>query len=227
MGQPTGREVRDALYEQFARIGKAVASARRVELLDLLCQGERTVEALARASGMGVSNTSAHLQALRSARLVVVRKEGTKAFYRPADEEVCRLYLALRDVARNRLAEVEQIARDVFDARDVLEQLSREELLDRLRGEDVVVVDVRPPEEYRAGHIPGAVSLPLTDLVDRLHELPTDTEVVAYCRGPYCVLAPQALEVLHENGFRARRLVDGFPEWRLAGLPVATGGWRT
>ncbi|MGZ5306683.1 MAG: ArsR/SmtB family transcription factor [Actinomycetota bacterium] len=223
MRQASGREVKDALYEQFARIGKALASPKRVEILDLLCQGERTVEALARATGMGMTNTSAHLQALRRARLVETRKEGTKVFYRLADEEVCRFSFALRDVARARLAEVEQIARDYLDARDELEPISREELLDRLRGEDIVVVDVRPPEEFRAGHIPGAISVPLSELHGRLHELSQDVEVVAYCRGPYCVLAPQALALFHENGFRARRLQDGFPEWRVAGLPVAVG----
>ncbi len=223
MRQPTGREVKEALYEQFARIGKAVASPKRVELLDLLCQGERTVEALARTTGMGITNTSAHLQALRSARLVEVRKEGTKAFYRLADPEVCRFFFSLRDLARGRLAEVEQIARDFFAARDELEPVVRKELLERLGREEVVVVDVRPPEEYRAGHIRGALSVPLPELRNRLRELPKDVEIVAYCRGPYCVMAPQALQILRKNGFRARRLEDGFPEWRLARLPVSVG----
>jgi rhodanese-related sulfurtransferase len=223
MGQPTGRQVKDALYEQFARIGKALASPRRVEILDLLCQGERTVESLAGAAGMGIGNTSAHLQALRGSRLVETRKEGTKVFYRLADEEVCRFFFALRDLARRRLADVERMVRDYFDVRDELEPVGREELLNRLERNDVVVLDVRPPEEYRAGHIPGAISVPLPELDRRTAELPPDAQVVAYCRGPYCVLAPQALQVLRANGFQARRLVDGFPEWRLAGLPVASG----
>jgi len=226
MRQPTGRDVKDALYEQFARIGKAVASPKRVELLDLLCQGERMVEALARATEMGITNTSAHLQALRSARLVEVRKEGTKAFYRLADPEVCRFFFSLRDLARGRLAEVEQVVRDFFEARDELEPVRRKDLLGRLRREEVVVVDVRPPEEYRAGHIPGALSVPLPQLRSRLPELPKDVEVVAYCRGPYCVMAPEALRILREGGFRARRLEDGFPEWRLARLPVTAGEER-
>jgi rhodanese-related sulfurtransferase len=194
-----------------------------VEILDLLCQGERTVESIARAAGMGGTNTSAHLQALRATRLVETRKEGTRVFYRLADDDVCRFFLGLRDLARGRLAEVEQIALDFFRARDELEPIADEELLGRLRRREVVLVDVRPPEEYRAGHIPGAISLPLSELTDRLNDLPRDAVVVAYCRGPYCVLAPLALEVLRTNGFRARRLEDGFPEWRLAGLPVATG----
>jgi len=223
MRQRSGREVKDALYEQFARVGKALSSPKRVEILDLLGQAERTVEALSQATGMGVTNTSAHLQVLKGARLVETRKEGTKVYYRLADDEVSSLYVAFRDVASHRLAEVEQIARDYFAARDELEPLTRHELRKRMRGEDVVVVDVRPKEEYAAGHIPGAISLPVAELLDRIEELPADAEVVAYCRGPYCVLAPEAVEILRRRGFRTRRLEDGFPEWRLAGLPVAVG----
>lgn len=223
MAQPTGREVKDGLNDQFARIGKAVASPKRLEILDLLGQGERTVEGVAHATTMGLANTSAHLQALRAARLVETRKEGTKVFYRLSGDEVSRFLVAIRDLASGRLAEVERIVRDYFEARDRLEPVSREELVKRIRRKEVVVVDVRPAEEYRAGHIPGAISLPLGELPERLPELPRDAEVVAYCRGPYCVLAPQALEMLRASGLRARRLVDGFPEWRIAGLPVATG----
>jgi rhodanese-related sulfurtransferase/DNA-binding transcriptional ArsR family regulator len=223
MRQRDGRELKDALYEQFSRVGKALSSPKRVEILDLLGQTERTVEALAQATGMGVTNTSAHLQALKGARLVETRKEGTKVYYRLADDEVSRLYVAFRDVASHRLAEVEQIARDYFAARDDLEPLSRHELRKRMRGDDVVVVDVRPPEEYAAGHIPGAISMPVTELADRVEDIPPDAEVVAYCRGPYCVLAPEAVGILRRHGFRTRRLEDGFPEWRLAGLPVAIG----
>jgi rhodanese-related sulfurtransferase len=217
------REVKEALYEQFARLGKAVASPKRIELLDLLCQGERTVERLAEASRMGVANTSAHLQVLRQARLVKTRREGVKVFYRLADEEVCRFYFALRDLGRARLAEVEALVRDYFQAPDELEAVSRDDLLQRLQRGDAAVVDVRPAEEFAAGHIPGAVSVPLAELAERLDELPRDVEIVAYCRGPYCVFAPQALTVLRAGGFRARRLEDGLPEWRLAGLPVEVG----
>lgn len=219
----SGREIKEALFEQFARLGKAVASPRRIELLDLLCQGERTVEGLAQASRMGLTNTSAHLQVLRRARLVETRREGVKVFYRLADEEVCRFYFALRDLGRARLAEVEQVVRDYFEAREELEPVSREDLLRRVERGEAAVLDVRPAEEYAAGHIPGATSMPLPELGRRLGELPRDVEIVAYCRGPYCVLAPEALSLLRAEGFTARRLEDGFPEWRLAGLPVEVG----
>jgi len=209
-------------YEQFARIGKALAAAGRVELLDLLCQGERSVEALAHASGMTVTNTSQHLQVLRAAALVEARKEGTKVIYRPAGEDVCRFFLALGELAHARLAEVNQLVRRYLDG-EVFQPLTRDELRDRVERGDVLVLDVRPPAEYAAGHIPGAVSIPLDELQARLGELPPDGEIVAYCRGPYCLLAANALELLNGHGFRARRLEDGLPEWRLAGLPIATG----
>jgi len=209
-------------YEQFARIGKALAAAGRVELLDLLCQGERSVEALAHASGMTVTNTSQHLQVLRAAALVEARKEGTKVIYRLAGEDVCRFFLALGELAHARLAEVEQLVRCYLDG-EVFQPLTRDELRDRVERGDVLVLDVRPAAEYAAGHIPGAVSIPLDELEARLGELPANTEIVAYCRGPYCLLASSALELLDRRGFRARRLEDGLPEWRLAGLPIATG----
>jgi rhodanese-related sulfurtransferase len=209
------------LYEQFARIGKALASARRVELLDLLCQGERSVEAIAHAAGMGVTNTSQHLQILRGAHLVDTRREGTKVLYRVADEAVCRFFGELRELARGRLAEVDQLVHRLLD--DGLEPMDRGELLERMAEGAVVLINVRPPEEFAAGHIPGAVSVPLQLLDELLDTLPADTEVVAYCRGPYCLLAPQALEILRAHGLRARRLEEGFPEWRLAGFPVAVG----
>ena len=219
----TGREVKEGLNEQFARLGKAVASPKRIELLNLLCQGERSVEGLAGATRMGLTNTSAHLQVLRRARLVETRREGVKIFYRVADDAVCRFYIALRDLGRARLAEVEQIVRDYFDAPDELEPVSREALLERVHRGEAAVIDVRPAEEYAAGHVPGAVSIPLAELRQRLGELPAGVEIVAYCRGPYCVLAPEALTVLRASGFPARRLEDGFPEWRLAGMPVEVG----
>ena len=211
------------LYEQFARIGKSLASARRVELLDLLCQGERSVDVLARTSGMTVTNTSQHLQALRASRLVDARKEGTKVIYRVADDEVCRFFFALRGLAGSRLAEVEQFVRRYVEGVGEYEPVGCAELLERAKRHDVVVVDVRPPEEYASGHIAGAISIPLEELEQRLASLPGDAEVVAYCRGPYCLLAPRAVELLREHGFHARRLEDGFPEWRLAGLPIAAG----
>ncbi|HEX9121915.1 MAG TPA: metalloregulator ArsR/SmtB family transcription factor [Actinomycetota bacterium] len=219
-------EVKETLFEQFARLGKAVASPRRIELVDLLCQGERSVETLAREARMGVTNTSAHLQVLRRARLVETRREGVKVFYRLADDAVCAFYFALRDLGRSRLAEVDQVVRDYFDARDQLEPISRDDLLGRLSAGDSAVLDVRPQEEYEAGHIPGALSIPLPELEQRLGELPRDLEIVAYCRGPYCVLAPEALDILRHRGIRARRLEDGFPEWRIARLPVEVGAAR-
>ena len=218
-----GREAKDRLYDQFARAAKAAASPKRIELLELLAQGERTVESLAQSTGMGVTNTSSHLQVLRGARLVETRKHGTKVFYRLAGDEVAVFVVALRDLARSRLAEVDQVMRDYFTARDALEPLSRAELVDRAGRGEVVILDVRPAAEYVAGHIPGALSVPLEDLDAVLARLPTQSQVVAYCRGPYCVLALQAVERLRARGFDARRLADGMPEWRLAGLPVAVG----
>lgn len=215
--------VRSALHEQLARIGRAVASPRRIELLELLCQGERSVEALAEATGMGVTNTSQHLQALKAARLVETRRDGTRVHYRAADDRVCRFVTDLGSVARARLAEVEQLARDHLDDPGALEPITRKELVRRLARRDVVLIDVRPEEEYRSGHIAGAMSIPLARLRLRLRALPKGRLVVAYCRGPYCVLAPQALAILRARGFRARRLEDGLPEWRAAGLPIASG----
>lgn len=216
--------VKDGLYEQFARIGKAVAHPKRIELLDVLCQGERSVEVLAEAAAMSVVNASAHLRVLREARLVATRREGTRVFYRLADDAVCDFFFSLRDLAGDRYAEVDRMMRDFFEARDELEPVNRDELLSRAGDGHVLVLDVRPREEYEAGHILGAVSVPLADLEGRMAGLPRGAEIVAYCRGPYCVLAPQAVELLRTHGFTARRLEDGFPEWRRAGLPVAAGG---
>ncbi len=218
-----GREAKDRLYEAFAATAKAAASPKRIEVLELLAQGERTVEALARATGMGVTNTSAHLQLLRHARLVDTRKDGTRVFYRLAGDEVAAFVAVLRDLARSRLAEVDQVVRDYFGARDALEPLSRSELVERAERGEVVILDVRPPEEFAAGHIPAALSVPLEHLDAALARLPRRAQIVAYCRGPYCVLALQAVERLRARGFQARRLADGMPEWRLAGLPVAVG----
>jgi len=218
-----GREAKDRLYEAFARTAKALSSPKRVELLELMAQGERTVETLARATGMGVTNTSAHLQVLARSRLVESRKEGTKVFYRLSGDDVAAFVIALRDLARSRLAEVDQVVRDYFVARDALEPVGRDELVTRAQQGKVVILDVRPAEEFAAGHIPGALSVPLDQLDATLAGLSKRTEVVAYCRGPYCVLAPQAVERLRAKGYKARRLSEGLPEWRLAGLPVAVG----
>jgi rhodanese-related sulfurtransferase/DNA-binding transcriptional ArsR family regulator len=212
-----------ALYEQFARVGKALASGKRLELLDLLGQCERSVDALARASGLGVTTASAHLQILRQANLVSTRRDGTRVLYRLAGHDVADLYARLRTVAHAHLPDV-RAARVTYLGREVdSEPVGREELLRRAVAGDVTVVDVRPAEEYAAGHIPGAVSVPVDQLLDRLAELPLDTEIVAYCRGAYCVLAHDAVRFLITRGRRARRLADGMLEWRLADLPVAIG----
>lgn len=216
-----GRAIRDALYEQFARVGKVTGHPKRLEILDLLCQGERTVEDLARATKMKTTTASAQLQVLRQANLVAVRRDGKYLHYRVADDSVCRLLQTVQEVARAQLSEVHETVRSHFEARDQVEPISSGELRRRLEaGEDVLLVDVRPRHEYEAGHIAGAVSIPLGDLAHRLDELPDDLEIVAYCRGPYCVLAPEAVEQLHRAGRTARRLDVGFPEWRLAGLPA-------
>ena len=214
---------RTDLYEQVARIGKVVVHPKRIELLDLLCQAERSVEALAEASGLKLTTASAHLQVMRQARLVETRREGTRVFYRAAGEEVCRFVGALGDLARARLAEVDQILRSLGTDAAGTERVSRAELLARVQAGEVVVLDVRPAEEYSAGHIPGARSLPLEHLEARLDELDPAVEVVAYCRGPLCLLAPEAVALLRGRGRKARCLEDGLPEWRQAGLPVEEG----
>jgi len=216
------RAYKNAIYEQLARIGKAVASPRRLELLDLLAQGPRTVEVLAREAGLGVANTSQHLRALRAAELVTAEKSGPFVTYRLASPEVADFFRALRQLAESRLAEIARLTRDFLEARGVLEAVDRETLVDRVRRGEVTVVDVRPSEEFGAGHIPGALSVPLADLEQRLADLPRDREVVAYCRGPYCVLAVEAVRLLRAHGFRAVRLADGIPDWRARGLDVAS-----
>ena len=220
----TGREAKDLLYAQFSRLGKAISNPKRIELLELLAQSERSVDELAAASGMDFGNTSAQLQVLSRARLVEGRRQGKRVIYRLADENVTRFLAALRELSRARLAEVEQVARDYFEARDHLEPLGSADLMRRLEDPGTLVIDVRPAEEYAAGHIPGALSVPLSELKGRIAQFPSAAEIVAYCRGPYCVLAPQAIEILGRAGLRARRLNEGFPEWRLAGLPVEAAG---
>ncbi|WP_020389282.1 ArsR/SmtB family transcription factor [Kribbella catacumbae] len=210
-----------ALFEQFAKVGKALGSAKRLELLDLLAQGERSVEVLAGRAGLGLTTASNHLQLLRQAGLVVGRKDGTKVHYRLAGGDVAALWSQVRDVASAHLAEVDRARRAYLGDDDVAE-VTRDELLRRLEAGDVTVVDVRPGEEYTAGHIPGAVSIPLDELTDRLAELPAGTAIVAYCRGSYCVMAHEAVRTLAAKGLSAARLSDGMLEWRLAELPVAS-----
>lgn len=217
------KSTKQNLLEQFARIGKAVSSPARLELLDLLAQGEKPVETLARQAGLSVTNTSNHLKELRNAALVATRKEGVYVHYRLADPAVHDFLRCLQDIAVRQLAEVRQIVRDYFEEPDALEPVGATDLLERLESEDVVVLDVRPEDEYTSGHLPGALSIPTGELEHRLSELPRGREVVAYCRGPYCVMALQAVEVLRSHGFRARRLDVGLPDWRARGLTVSTG----
>jgi rhodanese-related sulfurtransferase/DNA-binding transcriptional ArsR family regulator len=215
------RAAKTALFDEFARVGKALASGRRMELLDVLANGERTVEVLAGEGGLSVANASQHLQILRRAGLVATRREGTSVHYRLAGPEVFELWRALRTLAASRLAEVERLAAAYLGARNELEPVTRQELARRLQqGERLVVLDVRPAEEYAAGHLPGAVSIPISELRRRLAELPRDREIVAYCRGPFCAFAHEAVQVLADAGLTARRLEDGLPEWQAAGLPV-------
>jgi rhodanese-related sulfurtransferase/DNA-binding MarR family transcriptional regulator len=218
------RAFKDPLFDQFARIGKAVANPHRLELVDLLAQGERRVEDLAGEASLSVANASQHLQALRQAGLVETRRVGTSIYYRLADERVFRLWQAIRDVGEARLAEIDRLTQTFLTDRAQLEAVDADTLLRRLGEGDVVVLDVRPEQEFRAGHIPDARSIPVDELEERLHEVPRDREIVAYCRGPYCVFSDEAVALLRARGYEARRLDVGLPDWRSAGLPVATEG---
>jgi rhodanese-related sulfurtransferase len=220
MGQ---RDFKDQMYAQFARLGKALASPARLELLDLLAQGERPVEELAREAALSIANASAHLKVLHQARLVASRKEGQHVFYRLADPAVYRLWSALRQVGERQLAEIDRLVATYLHEREALEAVSRQELRRRLDEGTADVLDVRPAVEYRQGHIVGARSIPLAELEARLHDLDPRREIVAYCRGPYCVFADEAVTLLRDHGFRAARYEEGYPEWAEAGLPVAVG----
>jgi rhodanese-related sulfurtransferase/DNA-binding transcriptional ArsR family regulator len=214
------RRFKDAIYEQLARVGKATSAPKRLELLDLLCQGPRTVEALAEQAALSIANASQHLQVLRAARLVETEKKGLYVEYRLADDEVSRFFVALRTLAEARLAEVDQVTRDYFESRGEMEAVAGDELLRRVKNGEVVVLDVRPADEYRAGHIPGAVSIPVGELKTRLEELPKKREIVAYCRGPYCVMAVEAVALLRKKGFKAQRMEQGVADWRARGWRV-------
>ncbi|HEV2386498.1 MAG TPA: metalloregulator ArsR/SmtB family transcription factor [Candidatus Acidoferrales bacterium] len=214
------RAFKDSLFEQFARIGKALASGRRLELLELLAQKERTVEELARLAQMTTANTSQHLQVLRHARLVECRKDGLYVAYRLADDRVFGLWQALRNLAEDRIAEIDRVALSFLKERSTLRAVTTEELTKRIEDGNAIVLDVRPAEEYGAGHIPGARSIPLSELKRRLRELPKTREIVAYCRGPYCVLADEAVALLRSRGLKAFRLDQGFPDWKARGFPV-------
>jgi rhodanese-related sulfurtransferase/DNA-binding transcriptional ArsR family regulator len=216
------REFKDRLYAEFARMGKAMASPHRLEILEILAQGERTVESIAAETALSVANASRHLQQLRQAQLVLARRDGLYVHYRVAGPEVVSLVLALRHTAERHLAEVDRVVGDFFSDRDGFEPVTPEELAQRMTNGEVVLLDVRPHQEYAAGHIEGAQSMPVADIPTRLGELARDKKYVAYCRGPYCVYADEAVAVLRANGITAQRLTEGYPEWWLAGRPVHT-----
>lgn len=211
------------LFGQFAAVAKALGHAHRLELLEQLSQGERSVEVLADRTGLTIANASQHLQHMRRAGLVANRRDGKFVYYRLADDAVLELLAALRKIAERNVAEVERVVRSYFDERDSLEAVSREELLERSRAGTVTILDVRPEDEFALGHLPGALNIPLRELEARLGEIDPKQEIVAYCRGPYCVLSYEAVARLRARGFKVRRLEDGLPEWRAAGLPVIDG----
>jgi len=208
------------LFTQFARVGKAMSNGNRLELLEFIAQGERSVDELAKVSGLSVANTSQHLQQLRQAGLITCTKRGLKVFYRLSGDDVIDLFNSLRNVAERHLADVQQLVNTFLTVKDDLEPIPATELLDRVKDGLVTVLDVRPPEEYQSGHVPGAINVPLSELKEHLSQLDTKQEVVAYCRGPHCVLAFDAVEQLRKKGITAHRMEDGFPEWKSAGLPI-------
>lgn len=214
------RAAKEALFDEFARVAKALSSGRRAEIVDVLANGERSVESLARELDLTVANASQHLQVLRRVGLVKGRRDGTFMHYALAAPEVVTFWRSLQDIAGNRVSEVERLARAYLGDYDGLEAVTKEELKKRLRNKDVLVVDVRPPEEFDAGHIPGALSIPLAELRRRLRELPKNKEIVAYCRGQYCSFAPEAVRYLSGKGYDAKLLRDGLPDWATAGLPI-------
>ncbi|MDA1024192.1 MAG: metalloregulator ArsR/SmtB family transcription factor [Proteobacteria bacterium] len=212
--------LKQQLFARLADVGKALANGNRLELLELLAQGERSVDSLAGTAGLSVANTSQHLQHLRRAGLITARKENRNVYYRITDETVLTLLGALRHTAEKNFAEMDRLIQGYLLSRDELEPVSQDELHDRMRDGLVTVIDVRPAEEFAAGHLAGAINIPIEELEQGLGHLPPDNEVVAYCRGPYCLLSYEAVDKLREKGFSARRLEDGFPEWKLAGLPI-------
>jgi rhodanese-related sulfurtransferase/predicted transcriptional regulator len=217
------RAAKDALFDAFAEVAKALASGRRAEIVDLLAQGERSVDEIAGEIDQSVANTSHHLRAMARAGVLRTRREGTRIVYMLASDRVAALWAALRDVAAEHVAGIERLAEDYLGDRARLQAIGRRELVARLEAGDVVLLDVRPSPEFEAGHIPGARSVPVEELRQYLRALPKDAEVVAYCRGPYCVYADDAVRLLRRRGYRAWRLEDGFPEWKRAGLPAAAG----
>jgi rhodanese-related sulfurtransferase/biotin operon repressor len=221
MNTAAKRAFKDAIYDEFARVAKALAHRHRIELIDLLAQAERSVEELAQETGLPIANISQHLQVLRCAQMVEIRRQGTHKFYRITDGSVFNIWRSMRAFGEKHVAEVERVVNTYLDEPDQLEPLNAQELKERIKDGEVVVLDVRPENEFQAGHIKGAISIPIDQLKRRLRELPQRKEIVAYCRGPYCVYAHEAVKKLSASGFKARRLASGFPDWRALGLPVA------
>ena len=217
------RSAKDDLYDAFAEVAKALSSGRRAEIVDVLAQGERSVEEIAIEIDQSVANTSHHLRALARAGLVTTRRDGTRIYYALSSERVAELWSAMRDVAGEHVAGLQRLAAAYLGSREGIEEVDRDELARRLKAGELILLDVRPPAEFAAGHIAGSRSVPVAELRRHLRALPKDVEVVAYCRGPYCAYADEAVRELTKKGFRARRLSDGFPEWRRAGLPVTVG----
>ncbi len=220
MDKQEKRKFKNVLYEQFARIGKALSNGHRLELLEVLAQGEHSVETLAQETGMSIANASQHLQVMRAAQLVEVRREGVYQYYRLADAQVFTLWQTMRQVGESRIAEIDRIVQTYLHDRSLLQPISAPELIQRLIEGNILLLDVRPSEEYAAAHLPGALSIPVTNLAAHLSELSQDKEIVAYCRGPYCVFADEAVALLQAHGYTARRLEQGVPEWRALGLPT-------
>ncbi|MCB0749459.1 MAG: ArsR family transcriptional regulator [Ignavibacteriae bacterium] len=214
------REFKDLMFQQFANIASAFSSPKRLEIIDILAQNEKDVETLSSQISASVANTSRHLQILKNARLVESRREGVRIYYKLADENVFNCWKGLQSLAENRVAEIKEVVKDFFGSRNAMDAISIEDLWSRIQSNDVIVLDVRPEDEFINGHIPGAISIPLSELKERLNEIPHDQEVVAYCRGPYCVLSPEAIKILHNEGYDATRLAEGLPEWKDAGFLV-------
>ena len=214
------REFKDLIFQQFANTATAFSSSKRLEIIDILGQSEKDVETLSKQISATFANTSRHLQILKNARLVECRREGVRMYYKLSDEKVFNCWKCLQSLAENRVAEIREVVRDFLDERNAINAISKEELWSRIQSNDVIVLDVRPKEEFSSGHIPGAISIPLSELRERLNEIPHDREVIAYCRGPYCVLSPEAIKILHDEGYDALRLEEGLPEWKEAGFLV-------
>lgn len=216
------RQIKDAIYGHFAALTKALSSPKRIEIVDLLCQGEKSVEAISGQTNLGLKNTSAQLKELKAARLVEARRDGKYMYYRLADQSVAGFWITLRSFGHARISEIQKIARETFNAPEVLEEMTRKELLAKVKREDILLLDVRPADEFEAAHLPFAVSVPIEEIASRLKTFPKKKEIVVYCRGPYCFFAKEAVEQLRQHGFKAWLLKDSIHDWLSQGLPIAS-----